>query len=237
MQTLSIIVPAYNEENTIAAVAGKLLTVALPGWGKEIIVVDDGSRDKTAERLAPFAGDIRFLRHDQNKGKGAAIRTGLAAATGDAVIIQDADLEYDPEDIPALLAAFDRYDGKAAVYGSRELAPERKGYPHYVLGVKVLTALANFCLGSSLTDIYTGYKLFPGSAVKTMVLSSNGFEFEVEVTARLLAQGTRIAEVPIHYHPRTFREGKKIGARDGLRGLTTIFRHWRKKKFSPAGPR
>lgn len=227
---VSIIVPVYNEEATVANVIQRLYDVDTRGWDKEIIIVDDGSRDASRRVLqeSPHAKDFTVIAHEKNQGKGAAIRTGLGAAGGDAVLVQDADLEYDPLDIAGLLAAFDRHGGKAVVYGSRELAPERRGYPHYVLGVRFLTGLANFIFGSSLTDIYTGYKLFPASLIKTMALSSAGFEFEAEVTARLLAQGTPIVEVPIRYSPRTFREGKKIGARDGLCGIMTILKHRKK---------
>lgn len=221
---ISIIVPVYNEEATVAYVIQRLCDADVRGWEKEIIVVDDGSRDASRQRIAEssHAGDLILIAHEKNQGKGAAIRTGLAAATGDAVLIQDADLEYDPADIAGLIAAFDRHGRETVVYGSRELTPERRGYPHYVLGVKFLTALANFSFGSSLTDIYTGYKLFPTSAIKKMPIASAGFEFEAEVTARLLGAGVAIVEVPICYNPRTFKEGKKIGVRDGLRGMVTI---------------
>ena len=223
-----IIVPVYNEEATVMEVIRRLYDADVRGWDREIIIVDDGSRDASRQKIAEFshAKDLTVIAHDTNQGKGAAIRTGLVAVTGDAVLIQDADLEYDPSDIAGLIAEFDRHGGKAVVYGSRELAPKRKGYPHYVLGVRILTALANFAFGSSLTDIYTGYKLFPASVIKEMPIASAGFEFEAEVTARLLGAGTAIVEVPISYNPRTFKEGKKIGARDGIRGMVTILRCW-----------
>lgn len=222
---ISIIVPVYNEEATIADVIQRLHDADTCGWEKEIIIVDDGSRDASRRVLqeSPHGEDLTVIAHEKNQGKGAAIRTGLAHARGDAVLVQDADLEYDPADIAGLLMAFDRHGRKAVVYGSRELAPKRRGYPHYVLGVRILTALANFIFGSSLTDIYTGYKLFPASVIKNMPIKSAGFEFEAEVTARLLAQGTPIVEVPIHYHPRSFREGKKIRFRDGVIGLWMLF--------------
>ena len=225
---ISIVIPVFNECKTIGQIIEAVEKIDLSPLEKEIIIVDDGSRDASRQKIAEFshAKDLTVIAHDTNQGKGAAIRTGLAVVTGDAVLIQDADMEYDPSDIAGLIAAFDRHGGKAVVYGSRELTPKRKGYPHYVLGVRILTALANFAFGSSLTDIYTGYKLFPASVIKEMPIASAGFEFEAEVTARLLGAGTAIVEVPISYNPRTFKEGKKIGARDGIRGMVTILRCW-----------
>lgn len=224
---ISIIVPVYNEEMTVADVIQRLYDADTRGWEKEIIIVDDGSRDASRRVLqeSSHAGNLTVIVHDTNQGKGAAIRAGLAHARGDAVLIQDADLEYNPADIADLLTAFDHHGGKAVVYGSRELAPERKGYPHYVLGVRFLTMLTNISFGSSLTDIYTGYKLFPASVIKNMPIVSAGFEFEAEVTARLLGAGIAIVEVPIRYNPRTFKEGKKIGIRDGIRGALTILKY------------
>lgn len=221
---LSVVIPAYNEERTIAAVLERVGAVMLPGWEKEIIVVDDGSRDRTAAEIERFSDQVRLLRHEENRGKGAAIRTGIAAATGDAVIIQDADLEYHPEDWPSMLDAWQKNTG-AVIYGSRELHPERRGYPHYVAGVKVLTMINNALFGSRLTDIYTCYKLFPRALIQSVPLASNGFEIEAEVTARLLRQGVAICEVPIRYTPRTFREGKKIRFRDGIIGIRTLVAH------------
>ncbi|MBI2053701.1 MAG: glycosyltransferase family 2 protein [Candidatus Sungbacteria bacterium] len=236
---ISIIVPVYNEEKTLADVIRALHDADTCGWQKEIIIVDDGSRDASRHVLqeSPYADDLTVIVHDVNQGKGAAIRTGLAAASGDAVLIQDADMEYDPADIAGLLMAYDRHGGGAVIYGSREMVPVRKGYPHYVLGVRALTMLANISFGSSLTDIYTGYKLFPAAVMKAMPITSAGFEFEAEVTARLLGAGIAIVEVPIRYNPRSFQEGKKIGALDGLRGIATIFSHWwNGHKKAPAPP-
>ena len=221
-QILSVIIPAYNEERTIAAVVERVLAVPLPGWEKEIIVVDDGSRDETRARVRQFLGAIRLLAHEENQGKGAAIRTGIAAASGDAVIIQDADMEYDPADWPAMLVAFEEGEG-AVIYGSRELRPDRRGYPHYVAGVKMLTAFNNMLFRSRLTDIYTCYKLFPASLIKALPLTSTGFEFEAEVTGALLRRGVQIREVPIRYAPRSFADGKKIRCRDGVIGIRTLF--------------
>lgn len=224
---LSIIIPVYNEEATIAEVLGRVAAADTAGWEKEIIAVDDGSADNSNGKIQNAKVRFRIynctlLSHPVNCGKGAAIRTGLAAAGGDAVIIQDADLEYDPADWPRMLEEFEKYGGKAAVYGSRELAPERRGYAHYVWGVRILTGIANLLYGARLTDVYTCYKLFPLDVLRRLPLSARGFEFEAEVTARLLRQNTPIVEVPIRYRPRTFSEGKKIRWRDGLIGLWTL---------------
>lgn len=226
---LSIIIPVYNEEATLESVIRAVSSVNTGVWDKEIVAVDDASHDASAAVLRRMQAEMPgliVLKHERNRGKGAAVRTGIAAATGDAILIQDADLEYDPADIPALLAAYDRAGGEVAVYGSRELAPERRGYWHYVLGVRTLTMLANMRLGLALTDLYTGYKLFPAAAVKSMPLASSGFEFEAEVTARLAAMKIPITEVPIRYHPRSFREGKKIRFRDAVSGIRTILKNY-----------
>lgn len=227
MKKLSVIIPVYNEERTVAEAISRVHAIDLGDWTREIIAVDDGSRDDSRAEIRNAAGkfgirDLRVISHEKNRGKGAAIRTGIAASTGDAIIIQDADLEYDPADWPLLIAAYEKYGGRAAVYGSRELSPERRGYPHYVAGVRILTMLANALFGARLTDIYTCYKMLPASVIKRMPLQSTGFEFEAEVTARLLKRGVAIYEVPITYRPRGFREGKKIRVRDGITGVTTL---------------
>lgn len=221
MKRLSIIVPAYNEEKTIAAVLEKLLDLDLPGWDKEIVVINDGSTDKTAQAVFPYLNEIKYHQHEANRGKGAAIRTALGLVTGDAVIIQDADLEYDPRAFPDLLSVYSA-NPSAVVYGSRNLNPKRRGYRLYVLGSKLLDILVNVLFGARLTDVYTGYKLFPAAVLKQITLLSKGFEFEAEVTVKLLKLGVPIQEVPIDYFPRSFAEGKKIKFRDALRGALTI---------------
>lgn len=221
---LSIIIPAFNEEKTIAAILRRVLAEKFPAdWKKEIITVNDGSSDRTEEAISPFREEIKYLRHETNLGKGAAVKSALEAATGEAVIIQDADLEYDPADIPALIRKFEN-SGADAVFGSRNINPEKRGYSLYVLGVATLTALINILYGSKLTDIYTGYKLIRTPVLKSLGLESRGFEFEAEVTAKLLTQRAKIEEIPISYQPRKFHEGKKIRASDGLCGLWTILR-------------
>lgn len=232
MRLLSIIIPVFNEEHTISRILQEATQQNLRelDWEKEIIVVDDGSRDKTGEKIASWIHEtpehergVRMVRHGDNRGKGAAIRSGLGYATGDAVLIQDADLEYNPADIPRLLGAFG--EGVDAVFGSRNLAPTGKGYWHFVVGVKVLTMFTNILFHAHLTDVYTGYKLVRTEQLRACKLACNGFDIEAEITAKLLKRGAIIAEVPIHYFPRAFREGKKIRARDGIIGAWTILCH------------
>jgi len=222
-KTLSIIIPVFNEEKTIAEILRRVTEVSLSSIKKQIIAVDDGSTDKTAGILKKFSSECLILRHLKNLGKGAAIKTALPHLTGDYAIIQDADLEYDPADWAKLIAAMDK--NTAAVYGSRNLNTGSRGYPHYYLGGRFLTWLTNFLFKSDLTDINTGYKLFRTDFLKSLDLQSNGFEFCEEVTCKTLKRGGLIKEVPISYHPRTFQEGKKITVRDGLIGIWTIIKY------------
>ncbi len=223
LRKLSILIPAYNEEATIADVLDKVLAQNYAGWDKEIIVINDASRDATEEKVEPFLDRIKYFRHDKNRGKGAAIKTGLAAMSGEAIIIQDADLEYDPADVQLLLDTLgDHKDW--VVYGSRNLNPERQGYAHYVIGSKIMDFLVNLFFGTKLTDVYTCYKLFPAEIIKKINIESRGFELEMELTVKTLKLGCEIKEVPIHYYPRKFREGKKIRAMDGLKGIWTLLK-------------
>ena len=220
---ISIIVPVYNEERTIAAMLERLLRVNL-GRSPDIIVVNDGSTDHTRKVIEPYLSRVQYIEHPKNRGKGAALRSAIPLVKGEAVIVQDADLEYSPEDIPKLVAALRSNQNLTAIYGSRNLAPTGRGYRTYFLGVWFLTALVNFCFGTSLTDSYTCYKLIRSGALKLPLrLRTSGFEIEMEITARLLKKGGCIGEIPIAYHPRTKAEGKKIRASDGLRGLLTLF--------------
>jgi glycosyltransferase involved in cell wall biosynthesis len=231
---LSVVVPVYNERDTVLPLLEALAAVDLGRWTREVLVVDDGSTDGTADRLAASAEGlgIRLFRLPANRGKGAAVRRGLAEARGEAVLIQDADLEYDPADIPALLAKLD--EGHPVVYGSRILHPENREHSalRFYLGGRLVTWVTNRLFGSRLTDEPTGYKLFRREALEGLDLVCEGFEFCPEVTAKLLRRRVPIVEVPIRYRPRKPEEGKKIGWWDGVEAVATLWR-WRWKRFGP----
>ena len=223
---LSIIIPVYNEVATIESVLERVDAAPVLGLRKEIIIVNDGSNDGSDKILEKIKEKFNFIykKHHKNMGKGAAFRTGLELATGDLVIVQDADLEYNPNNYQDLLNAL--REGISAVYGSRNINPKRRGYAHFVLGVKILTGVINLLFGSKLTDSYTCYKLFRASLFNSISLESSGFEIEAEITAKILKKGLVVKEVPIEYFPRKFSQGKKIRFRDGLIGLWTIFKYW-----------
>jgi glycosyltransferase involved in cell wall biosynthesis len=215
---LTIIVPVYNEKGTIHEILRRVLAAPLDGIDKEIIVVDDCSTDGTREILAQetAARGVRVLHHPLNKGKGAAIQTGLLAATGDLIIVQDADLEYDPNDYAKLIAPI--LEGKATVvYGSRfAQGHHKKMFPSQRLANTVLTVLTNLLYGATLSDMETCYKVFPAQVIKPIRLRAQRFDFEPEITAKLLKRRHRILEVPISYAGRVYHEGKKINWRDGV---------------------
>ncbi len=221
---LSVLIPVYNERATIETIIAQVHAVPVR---KQIICVDDCSRDGTVEilRAMQAAGRIDHLVvHDVNRGKGAAIRTALAASTGNVVIVQDADLEYDPTDWAALLEPI--VDGRAdAVFGSRFLGgPHRVLYFWHSVGNTVLTTFSNMLTNLNLTDMETCYKAIRGDVARSLVLTSNRFGFEPEVTARLAKANVRIFEVPISYSGRTYAEGKKIGWRDGVAAIWHIIK-------------
>ncbi|MCX6954489.1 MAG: glycosyltransferase family 2 protein [Verrucomicrobia bacterium] len=224
MPRLSVILPIHNEAATVGEIVRR---VRASGWAHEIVAVDDGSTDTTPAMLAglQFTGapPLTLCRHVQRRGKGAAIRTGLSAVTGDLVLVQDADLEYDPADYPALLAPF-ADPAVGAVYGSRNLRSNPRSTKAFYWGGRLISTAANLLYGTRLTDIATGYKVFRAPLLRAAGLAGDGFEFCPEVTARLLRRGVIIREVPVSYRPRTWSEGKKIRARDGVIALWTLLR-------------
>src|SRR5437868_6371518 len=207
---LSVLVPAYNEARTIAEVLRRLGAIAT---SHEVIVVDDGSTDGTADIVQSFPG-VTVLRHDRNKGKGAAVITALAVAHADAVIIQDADLEYHPRDVDRLYARYAQGDVDV-VYGSRNLARNERSDPFFYLGGVLLSVVTSVLYGTRVTDEATGYKLVRTSVLRRCDVRARGFDFCPELTARLLRMRARYAEVAIGYTPRSRAEGKKITAWDG----------------------
>jgi glycosyltransferase involved in cell wall biosynthesis len=223
---LSVVIPVYNEAETIAAVVDRVRRVPIE---KEIVAVDDCSTDATRARLAELAArgdDLRVILHDRNRGKGAALRTGFDAATGDVVIIQDADLEYDPFDYPRLLAPI--VEGRAdVVYGSRFAGGEshRVLYFWHSLGNRFLTLLSNMCTDLNLTDMETCYKVFRREVLDRIRIEENRFGFEPEVTAKVARLRVRIYEVGVSYAGRTYEEGKKIGWKDGVRAVWCILKY------------
>jgi glycosyltransferase involved in cell wall biosynthesis len=225
MPGLSVVIPAYNEENTLAIIVRKVL--ALPHL-REIIIVDDCSKDRTPEisqQLVAEDSRVRYVRQPKNAGKTEALKTGFALTTGEVVIVQDADLEYDPEEIPSVISPI--MDGHAAVvYGSRFMVRRaaRVLYFYHFVANKGLTFLSNIVTNLNMTDVETGYKAFRGEIIRNMVITSSGFGFEIEVTAKIAKLGCAIYEVPISYYGRTYEEGKKIGMKDGIAALWFIFK-------------
>lgn len=226
LRKLSVVVPVYNERNTLPEIVRRVRTVDLPdGIDREVIVVDDGSTDGTRDVLRQLGDStVRVVLHDRNQGKGAALRTGFALATGDYVLVQDADLEYDPNDWPKLLAPV--LSGKArVVYGSRFTGERRNMLlPHWI-GNRFLSLVTNVLYNTTLSDMETCYKLVDRSLVEQFELRSNRFEIEPELTAKILKRGVRIYEVPISYSGREFSEGKKITWKDGFTALWSLLKY------------
>ena len=222
---LSVVIPVYNEMNTVSELVRRVQAVDIE---KQIILVDDGSSDDTAQKLKELAGGehIHVLFHEENQGKGAALRTGIAAATGDIVIVQDADLEYDPQDYFNLIAPIEA--GQAdVVYGSRFIGGQshRVLYFWHSLGNRMLTMLSNIFTNLNLTDMEVCYKVFRREVLEQIEIEENRFGFEPEITAKVARLGCRIYEVGVSYSGRTYEEGKKIGFRDGVWAVWCIVKY------------
>jgi glycosyltransferase involved in cell wall biosynthesis len=230
---LTVVIPVYNEIHTVEDLLGRVREVPLR---LEVIVVDDGSTDGTRDILPQLEGTLidKLVMHEKNAGKGAALRTGFGHATGDVVVVQDADLEYDPRELPMLLKPI--LSGKAdAVYGSRFLGgPHRVLFFWHSVGNRVLTLLSNMLTDVNLTDMETCYKMVRRELLQSLPLSADRFGIEPELTARLAQAGARIYEMPISYDGRSYAEGKKIGWKDGVSALWCV---WKYNVFSPRPPR
>ena len=221
---LSVIVPVFNERVTVAEVIRRIRAVEVP-VEVEVIVVDDGSSDGTDKVLSALGDStVRILTHEVNRGKGAAIRTGMGAARGDLLLVQDADLEYDPEDWPSLLEPI--LKGKAqVVYGSRFTGQRKNMMPLHWMGNRFLSLVTNVLYSSTMSDMETCYKLFDRRVLEGITIESDKFDFEPEITAKVLRRGYRIYEVPISYAGREVSEGKKITWRDGVGALRALIKY------------
>jgi glycosyltransferase involved in cell wall biosynthesis len=219
---LSVVIPVYNEKDTIAEILHRVLTT---GLADEIIVVDDGSTDGTAVVLGKLSEkNVKVISVPKNRGKGAAVRTGIEAVEGDLILIQDADLEYDPRDIPALLKPIEE-NLADVVYGSRFLGgPRRPTMYWHAVANRLLTFFTNIMYNNILTDMETGYKLFKREVLENIRIRSNSFDFEPEITAKLLKKKVRIFEVPITFNPRDYSDGKKIGFIDAVAAFWALLK-------------
>ncbi|MBI4811764.1 MAG: glycosyltransferase family 2 protein [Ignavibacteriales bacterium] len=221
---LSVIIPVYNEEQTLSRLLDKVLKVNVE---KEIIIVDDYSKDNSRSIIKEYSKlpNVKSIYHERNYGKGKAIRSGIEHVTGDIVIIQDADLEYEPDDFPELMKPI--VEGKTnVVYGSRELGKtNRHSYFSFYIGGKLLSWITNILYGSNITDEPTCYKVFKADVIKSIPLKCVRFEFCPEVTAKVLKRGEKIIEIPIRYYPRTKDEGKKIKWKDGVEAIWTLIKY------------
>lgn len=223
MEKITILIPVFNEVNTLSEILKKVEEADFCGLEKEIILIDDYSTDGTRDLYKNY--NYKVLYHEYNQGKGAALRTGFKEASGDIIVIQDADLEYDPKDYKPLIELL--LEGKADVcYGSRLSGgkPSRSFMFHHLLGNKFLSLLTNILYGSTLTDMETCYKAFKKDFIKDIEIKSNRFDFEPEITAKVLKRGARLFEVPISYYGREFAEGKKITWRDGIHAIIALIK-------------
>jgi len=221
---LSVLIPVYNEMKSIDAIMSKIQAVSIE---KEIIIVDDGSTDGTRERLYTYTlvPNVRVIHHEKNQGKGAAIRTAISHIRGDVAIVQDADLEYEPEDylklVPVIIG-----EGEKVVYGSRFLNTKNQhSYFSFYLGGQLVTLLTNMLYNQRLTDEPTCYKMFESKFLQSISLNCRGFEFCPEVTAKVAKRGIRIREIPINYYPRSIEEGKKISWYDGVEAIWVLLKY------------
>lgn len=223
MNKLSVVIPCYNEEETIGQIVD--LVERVNGIDKEIIIIDDGSKDGSRDVLSKMAREkphLKITLNRENSGKGAVVREGYKHTTGDYVIVQDADLEYDPQDYKKLLAEVEK--GAQVVYGSRFAGRYEDMTNLHYFGNRFLTVLTNLLYGTKLTDMETCYKLLPGNFVRSLELKSNRFDFEPEITSKILKSGMKIVEVPISYRGRSWKEGKKITWRDGVHAVKTLIK-------------
>ncbi len=221
---ITVIIPAYNEKNTIQEIVRRVKAMKMVD---EIIIVDDGSTDGTRALIAPMDGkeNVKVILHEKNQGKGAAVRSGISAATGEVLMIQDADLEYDPREYPNLMKPIE--EGMAdVVYGSRFLgAPHRAILFWNMVANKLLTLMTNILYNNILTDMETGYKVFKREVVADMKIHAKRFDFEPEFTAKILKKNVRVFEVPITFNPRDYSEGKKIKMRDAFEAVWTLLKY------------
>ncbi|MGB9639778.1 MAG: glycosyltransferase family 2 protein [Anaerolineales bacterium] len=221
---ISVIIPVYNEKNTIEEILKRVQNTKIPS---EIVIVDDGSTDGTREILAQYQNNVSYqiLFHEKNRGKGAAVNTGIRAATGDILIIQDADLEYDPREYPNLLKPIQEGNAEV-VYGSRFLGGARRPILFWnMVANKILTLVTNILYNNILTDMETGYKVFRREVVQNMTIHARRFDFEPEFTAKILKRKVRIYEVPISFNPRDYSEGKKIRLKDAFEAMWTLIKY------------
>jgi glycosyltransferase involved in cell wall biosynthesis len=224
MKKLSIIIPVFNEEKTIAEVLQNVVDIQLADFTKEIIVIDDGSVDKTGEILKKWEKKIIVIHKSKNEGKGSAVSLGLRKATGDFILIQDADLEYTPSDYPVLLKPFENPHVNV-VYGSRFLGPHLSTMFVYAQGNKFVTFITNILFNTNISDMETGYKVFRKEVLSGIVLHAKRFDMEPEITVRVLKKGFQIYEVPISYFGRQFSEGKKLTWVDGVIAFWTLIKY------------
>lgn len=223
MMKLSIIIPVYNEEKTVKNLIERVKNLKLR-QKKEILVVDDGSKDHSFEIIKGIRG-IKYFKHNKNFGKGAAVKTALKHSTGDIIIIQDADLELNPEEIKKLILPIESNKAKV-VYGSRLL--NKKHVEHsffYYFGGKLVTLCTNFLYKTRITDEPCGYKAFKSEIIKSIKINENRFEFEPEITAKISKKGLKIYEIGVSYHPRSRKEGKKLNLKDGIKAIITLIKY------------